>query len=73
MIVVVTVLVRVSITDTMLLTVSPTGSPLLATQACEPSGDTATPAGKEPTGTVAVTLPIVGSMTETELPIRFAT
>jgi hypothetical protein len=53
----VTVLVLVEITEMELL-------PLLTTQACEPSGVTATPIGNEPTGTVAATVLVAGSTTE---------
>src|SRR5262245_37036358 len=62
----VTVFVTVSITDTVL-------EPLLETQACDRSGETAAPSGKAPTGIVATTVFVVGSITDTLLPRRFAT
>src|SRR5689334_8457342 len=61
-----TVLVAVLTTETVLL-------PSFANQACDPSGDTAAPIGKEPTAMVATTALVVGSMTETVLLRTLAT
>src|SRR5207302_1758072 len=56
----ITVLVAVSITDTVL-------SPLLVTHARAPPRDTTTPTGLSPTGTVAVTVLVAVSITDTVL------
>jgi hypothetical protein len=60
------VFVAVSRTDTVC-------EPTLVTQACDPFGVTATPHGPLPTETVATTMLVAASITETVSEPRFVT